>query len=250
MRIRALGALAAAAVLMGAIGCSAGGFFRPYEYEEETYLSLDGSATVYVHSSIAALNALRGSAFETGPRARIDREAVRRYFDTAVTHVHGRISTSRRSNRQFIHVRLDVPDVRRLHEAPPFAWSTYRFTRDGALDVFAQQVGAAASTGTRTDAGWTGDEVVAFRLHLPSRIEWHNASTAPRRGNILVWEQQLADRLRGTPLTFEARMQTQSILYRTLWLFAATFVAVAVAFGLLLWWILRRGANEQKDLPV
>ena len=26
-------------------------------------------------------------------------------------------------------------------------------------------------------------------------------------------------------------METQSILYRTLWLFGATFVAVAVAFG-------------------
>ena len=37
-------------------------------------------------------------------------------------------------------------------------------------------------------------------------------------------------------------MQTQSILYRTLFLFAATFLAVAVAFGFLVWWILRRGA--------
>ena len=41
-------------------------------------------------------------------------------------------------------------------------------------------------------------------------------------------------------------MQTQSILYRTLWLFAATFLAVAVAFGFLVWWILRRGARHTR----
>jgi len=38
--------------------------FRQYEYEEEVYLSLVGSATVYVNSSLAALNALRGTAFD------------------------------------------------------------------------------------------------------------------------------------------------------------------------------------------
>jgi len=36
-------------------------------------------------------------------------------------------------------------------------------------------------------------------------------------------------------------METQSILYRTLWLFAATFAAVAVAFGFVIWWVMRRG---------
>ena len=34
--------------------------FRQYEYEEDIYLSLDGSATVYVNTSVAALDALRG----------------------------------------------------------------------------------------------------------------------------------------------------------------------------------------------
>ena len=60
-----------------------------------------------------------------------------------------------------------------------------------------------------------------------------------RRGNIIVWEQPLADRLRSVPLSLEARMQTQSILYRTLWLFGATFLAVAVAFVLVIWWVVR-----------
>ena len=39
-------------------------------------------------------------------------------------------------------------------------------------------------------------------------------------------------------------MQTQSILYRTLWLFAATFLAVAVGFGLIVWWVFRRGSAD------
>ena len=65
-----------------------------------------------------------------------------------------------------------------------------------------------------------------------------------KRGNILVWEQSLAARLKGTPLELDARMQTQSILYRTLWLFAATCAAVAIAFGLIVWWVIRRGGTD------
>ncbi|HEV3138946.1 MAG TPA: hypothetical protein VGY57_00450, partial [Vicinamibacterales bacterium] len=61
---------------------------------------------------------------------------------------------------------------------------------------------------------------------------------------ILVWEQPLADRLKSVPLSLEARMETQSILYRTLYLFAATFVAVAVAFVLVITWVVRRGARH------
>jgi hypothetical protein len=34
-------------------------------------------------------------------------------------------------------------------------------------------------------------------------------------------------------------MDQQSILYRTLWLFGATFLAVAIAFAVLIWWVMR-----------
>ncbi len=94
---------------------------------------------------------------------------------------------------------------------------------------------------------------MAFRLHLPSEIVYHNAGPGnPKRGNILVWEQPLADRLRGEPLvpgpnpSLDARMKSQSILYRTLWLFGATFVVVAVMFVLVIWWILRQG-NRRRE---
>jgi len=241
--------LVVALCVSSACGGGAGSLFRQYEYEEEIYLSLDGSATVYVNSSLAALNALRGTTFDASPDARVDTAAVRAYYTSPVTRVI-RVSQSRRNNRRFVHVRLDVDDVTKLGTIPPFAWSTYRFTRAGSLDMYEQQVGAPISAAVPADVGWDGKEIVAFRLHLPSKIVTNNTPAGPRRGNILVWEQPLAERLRGVPLTLDAGMGTQSILYRTLWLFGATFVAVAISFALLLWWILRRGAKEQSNLRV
>ncbi len=55
-----------------------------------------------------------------------------------------------------------------------------------------------------------------------------------------MWEQSLADRLAGSPLDIDARMETQSILYRTLLLFGATILAVAVTFAVVLWWIVKK----------
>ena len=138
------------------------------------------------------------------------------------------VRPSRRNNRRFVHVRLEVSDVRRLNEAPPFAWSTYEFKRDGELYVYKQNVGASAG-GSPGTVNWNGSELVAVRLHLPSKVVYQNTPDK-RRGNIFVWEQPLTERLKGTPIEIEVRMETQSILYRTLWLFGATFLAVAVAF--------------------
>ena len=76
MRIGAAMALLAALTLSGA-ACSQSEFFRQYEYEEDVYLSLDGSAIVYVNASVAALDALRGASFDTAPNADINRDAVR-----------------------------------------------------------------------------------------------------------------------------------------------------------------------------
>ena len=223
---------------------SGGGFFRQYEYEEEVYLSLDGTATVYVNASLASLNVLRGTSFATAPNAPLDRDQVRAFFSTPVTRVSGQISASRRSNRRFIHVKIDVDDIRRLGEAAPFAWSSYEFKRDGDLYIYRQRIGAAAARDAG-GVGFTGREIVAFRLHLPSKIRYHN-STREIRGNILDWEQPLADRVRGTPLLLDARMDPQSILYRTLWLFGWTFVAVAISFVLVIWWVRRQAPAEKR----
>ena len=240
-RAAALALVALAATF--AVGCASGGLFQQYEYEEDIYLSLDGSATVYVNCSVAALNALRGTSLDTSPTAPLDRDAVRKFYATPVTHV-GQLSQSRRSGRRFLHVRLDVDDVRRLGAAAPFQWSRYEFRRQDDLYVYLQTIGASANKSVG-NVGWTGSERVAFRLHLPSKIAYHNAGVKNfRRGNILVWEQKLSDRLLGAPLVLDARMQTQSILYRTLLLFGASFVAVAATFAIVIVAVLRGGRRR------
>jgi hypothetical protein len=237
-------ALVALAVIL-APGCASGGLFQQYEYEEDIYLSLDGTATVYVNSSVPALNALRGTSLDISPTARLDRDGVRRFYTTPVTRV-AQVSQSRRSGRRFLHVRLEVEDIRRLGATMPFQWSRYEFRRQDEQYIYQQTLGAAVNKSVG-DVGWKGDERVAFRLHLPSKITYHNAGAGnPKRGNILLWEQSLRDRLGGEPLVLDARMQTQSILYRTLLLFAATFIAVAVTFAVVIVLVLRGGRKNAR----
>ena len=57
--------------------CSVNPLSRKYEYEEETYVNLDGSATVYVNAAVPALVALRGVDLPHDARARLDRNDVR-----------------------------------------------------------------------------------------------------------------------------------------------------------------------------
>ena len=228
-----------------AAGCGGGNLFRQYEYEEEMYLSLDGSATLNVNSSIEALNALRGTTFDPRPRARVDRDSVRRYFTTPSTRVT-RVSTSRRRGRQYVHVRVETDDIATLAAAAPFTWSSYSLARQDEAVVYKQRVGAAAaSRDEEKDADLAADELVAFRIHVPSVVEYHNAGPENlRRGNIVVWEQTLQNRLRGEPLELEVRMQPQSILYSTLILFASMFAVVAVLFGVVIWRVVRAGQKK------
>jgi hypothetical protein len=185
---------------------------------------------------------LRGSTFDPDPAAQIDRDSVGAYFTTPVTRLARRPSLSRRSGRRFVHVRLDVDRIEELGKAAPFAWSTYRFRQEGDLYTFTQTVGKPAGGPAIPD--WTDADRVAFRLHLPSAVVYHNAGAENlRRGNILVWEQSLNERLRGEPLEFEARMESQSILSRTLLLFAGTALAVALMFVVIIWAVVRRGST-------
>jgi hypothetical protein len=213
-----------------------------YEYEEDVYLDLDGSATVMVNASIPALVALRGLSLDPSPRARIDRDAVRAAYQSPVSRV-ARISRPwRRHGRRFIHVRLDVADIRNLSQARPFAWSDYRFSGDDRTFVYVQRLGPAANK-ELSGAGWRGDELVAFRLHLPSKIQYHTAKRL-ERGNILTWNQPLRDRLAGIPIRIEARMEARSILYRALWLFAGAFAGAVATLAVAVWWMVRSGRKK------
>ena len=109
-------------------------------------------------------------------------------------------TTSRREGRRYVHLRLTVPDIRKLSEAKPFAWSGYRYQQREQEYEYAQTIGPAAA-GDPGPAGWDGSELVALRLHLPSKVTFHNSpSKTIQRGNIIVWEQSLADRRQGVPI--------------------------------------------------
>lgn len=211
---------------------------RKYEYEEEIFLALDGSAVVYVNASVPALVALRGAPLPLDPRARLDRQVVRDWYESPAAEVSS-VTLSRREGRRYVHLRLRVPDVRRLSEAAPFAWSSYRYV-EGETFEFSQTVNAAANLQV-ANAGWSGAELIAVRLHLPSKVTFHNSpSRTIERGNIIVWEQRLSDRLKGEPLVIQARMEKQSILFRTLALFGAMAVLVFVTFVAVIWFVKTR----------
>jgi hypothetical protein len=143
---------------------------------------------------------------------------------------------------------MDVDDIRRLGGSAPFSWSKYQFTQDGDVFTYRQDVGPSAGKDVGA-VGWSGRELIAFRIHVPSRIRFHNTRADIGRGNILVWEQPLADRLHGTPMSLEARMDAQSILYHALILFGSMAALVALAFVLVIWWVRRRGPLERPSPP-
>jgi hypothetical protein len=241
------------AVLVGS-ACGAGGFLpKRYEYEEDVTIDLDGSATLTVNASIAALVALRGLDLDVA-NTRVDRDKIRAAYGSPVTEVTRVSRPWRRAGRRYVQIRVRTPDIRRLNEAAPFSWSQYQLTAAGGEHTFQQIVGPPAlKPGGLTNVGWTGSELVAFRLHLPSRILEHNSrdpdtdeTNSVQRGNIVAWEQHLADRLDGKPVRIVVRMSSQSILYRTLWLFAGAFAAAILLLAGLAWWTMKRGAKERE----
>jgi hypothetical protein len=227
------------------VAACGGRLLKPqYEYEEELYLALDGSATLNLNASVPSLVALRGADLPTDPRARLDRERIRQLFTGAGSNVT--LSLSRRDGRRFVHVSLQVDDVGRLTAIRPFSWSTYAFTRNSDRVEYHQRVGDSSLRDVG-HVGWDGTEVVAFRMHLPSEILYENSPSDVLRGNILQWEQPLTSRLRGEPLELRVQMAPESILHNTLLLFGSTVLAAAAAFAAVLWWVARRGRPAEAE---
>lgn len=248
MRIRAAqkAFAALAGVIIVAASCTRG-LGRRYEYEEQLYLSVDGSATILLDASVAALVALRGVQLDPAPARRTDRSEIRRIFESAGCDVVNVGQPWRRDGRRFVQVRLRTDDVRKLAECRLLGWSTYTFEQLGETIRYRQSVGPPDAR----DPGavpWSGDEIVAFKLHLPSRVLEHNvrrlADGEPgsvERGNILTWEQRFEDRRAGKPIEMAVVMASESILYQTLWLFGGAFVAAALMLVGIVWLVVRRG---------
>lgn len=247
------------AALVAACNGRRGPLGPEYEYEEDLTLSLNGSATLVVNASVPALVALRGLPLNSDPRTRGDqlKTQIQDLYASPYTKV-GRISTWSRHGRRFVGIHLTVTDIRSLPKARPFSWATYDLHEQGDRIVFRQTLSkTGVKTGPAPDAGWQGNEIVAFRLHLPARIRHHNSrdlrtnkTRSPSRGNILTWEQRMSDRLAGKPIAYaedttpdvmDVRMDRASILYRTLWLFGLAFLAALLAIAALIWLTIRRG---------
>jgi hypothetical protein len=241
MRFRAP-ALAAIVGILTLSACGRGGLVRHYEYEEEVFLSLDGSADVVVNASVPALVALRGLPLDADPTARFDRDAVRAAFAGEGVNVLRVSRPWRRAGRRYVQVRVSTEDVRNLARVAPFAWSRYDLARAGDEVTYTQVLGAPARAAAPPGAGWDGRELVAVRLHVPSQIRYHNAPTREiQRGNILAWEQALSDRLAGRPLQVEVRMDAQSILARTMLVFGLSVGAALLLLAAMVWWVVRTG---------
>ena len=228
-----------------AAGCGGSVFGRQFEYEEEIFLSLDGSVTVVVNASLPALVMLRGAALDTAADARVDRDAVRAFYECAGVEV---VRVSRpwtREGRRFVQVRIDADDLRVLSDCRAFSWATYSLTREQGTMRYTQRIGAIAPAGAPGPSAASpirGDELVAVRMHLPSRITFHNApSREVERGNILTWEQPLRNRMAGEPIDIDVRMDERSILRRTMTVFGLAVGAALVLLTLAVWWVKRKG---------
>ena len=242
--------LAVIAGLMVAASACRSPFGPLYEYEEQIYLRVDGAATVVVDSSIAALVALRGVALDPAAPASTDRANLRSMFEAAGCHVDNVGQPWRRKGRRFVQVRISTPDVRTLSKCGLLSWSSYALGPHGEGLRFHQVVGAPAVRDPG-QVNWDGTELVAVKLHAPSRVRDHNVRLleadepgAPERGNILTWEQRLTDRRSGKPVEMLVSMDGTSILYTTLWLFAGAATAAVGALALIVWLTVRRGRRQ------
>lgn len=244
-RLLAAGLLAGTAL----VSCS-NPLARQYEYDEQLYLAVDGSATVIVNASLPALVALRGLAIDPSIDGATDRAGLRRLVESGgctVTNV-GRFWT--RHGRRFAQIRITTEDVGTLSKCGLLSWSSYMLAPKGELLRFTQTVGASSPRDPGA-VNWDGSEIVGFKLHLPSRIREHNVKKLDgtngtvERGNILTWEQRLADRRAGTPIAMAVDMDSTSILYTTVWLFAGAFAAAVFVLVTIIWLTIRRGRRQK-----
>lgn len=261
--MRAVVAALVVAALVSACNGQRGPLGPEYEYEEDLTLALNGSATLIVNASVPGLVALRGLPLNPDLKTRGDllKKQIQDLYGSPATKV-GRISMWTRHGRRYVGIHLTVPDIRALSKVAPFSWATYELREAGEQVVFRETLSRPAGHAgdALAKAGLTGDEIVAFRLHLPARIRHQNSHYLDRpdsrpaaRGNILTWEQRLGQRLEGKPVAYaedrtsdvmEVRMDRQSILYRTLWLFGMAFLAALLVIAGLIWLTMRRGGSE------
>jgi hypothetical protein len=161
-----------------------------------------------------------------------------------------------RRGRRFVQIVLEQNHVGNFATCGPVAWSTFSFQEVESAEgdqIHYSQVLGPPTVGNPGDVNWTGDEIVGFKVHVPSPILYHNVRRLedgepgePGRGNILTWEQTLADRRVGREIHMDVRMHGQSILNRTLWLFAGAFTSAVTLIVVAVWVVIRRAKKTRQ----
>jgi hypothetical protein len=206
-----------------------------YEYEHEFWLRVDGSGTVNVTGRPALFLAFKGLVTPTDEAA--SREAARQLFERAGLRVR-RVTLTHREGRAYLFVSADFADINKLTGSPAFPDLRIALSRAG--------------DNLRLDGGWVRpgpppevqerDGLMAVRFHLPSKIYEHKSATdGVERGNIVCWRQDVAAALRGERLEFGAVMDSRSILFSTVTLFAGAMALATLILGGGLYLVARHG---------
>ena len=205
---------------------------------------------LYLSRTIKHAQLFRTKGIDASYDTKEDRASIRRLFERGGCSVDSVSRFWARHGRRFVQVQVSTDDVRTLSKCALTSWSTYELAPkqgEANLLAFRQMAGPAAGKPDAA-ANWNGSELVAFKLHAPSRIQYQNVRSLQdgqpgdtERGNILTWEQRLADRLAGKTIDMQVEMDATSILYTTIWLFVGAFAAAVLMLVLIIWWTMRRG---------
>lgn len=206
-----------------------------YEFEHEMWLRVDGSGSLNVTGRPELWAAFKGAG---GPEGEVTPDALRALFERSGLEVR-RVTLTERGGRPYLFVSADFEDVNRLGGSPAFPDLEIGLRREGERLVFE---GRWRRAGKGEVAQPPPGELVAFRVHVPSRVYSHkNAADGVERGNILSWRESLESALDGRPLDFGAEIGDSSILRGMLALFAGAIALGGALVAFAIWLLWRRG---------
>jgi hypothetical protein len=230
--------LRCAAILVlaaGLRGCVA------YEYEHEFWVRVDGSGSVYVTGRPELWRAFKGLPVEADTDAL--RQAARGLFERSGLRVR-RVTVTHRKGRPYLFVSADFEDINALPGTPAFPDLDLSLRPQGDR---LRLEGRWARGGTPEAGRPDGEGLMAVRFHLPSKVYGHdNAAGGVERGNIVSWRQGLADGLAGRTLAFGATVDSRSILWSTIGLFAVAIALGLAIIGGALYLVFRRGRRAER----
>ena len=228
----------AAMVLLaaGLRGCVA------YEYEHEFWLKVDGSGSVYVTGRPELWRAFKGLEAQ-GDDADALRQAARDLFERSGLRVR-KVTITHRGGRAYLFLSANFADINALAGTPAFPDLQIALRpQDGHLRMEGRWSRPPARPGPPADAFG----VMAVRFHLPSKVYGHdNAAGGVERGNIVGWKQEVARALAGDALAFGATIDSRSILWSTVGLFAAAIVTGVGIIAVALFVVFRRGRRAER----